>query len=64
MSHDGYAFERLALYTDSNFALLRVDPEADEVVFQLYGLQQVTHPQDANAKRPVTQAIAKLKLAF
>ena len=64
VSDDGYAFERLALYTDSNFALLRVDPEADEVVFQLYGLQQVTHPQDANAKRPVTQAIAKLKLAF
>lgn len=63
-SDDGYAFERLALYTDSNFALLRVDPEADEVVFQLYGLQQVTHPQDANATLPVTHAIAKFKLAF
>lgn len=33
-------------------------------MFQLYGLQQVTHPHDANATLPVTHAIAKLKLTF
>lgn len=51
-SGDGYWFERLALYTDSNFSLIRVDPDADEVTFQLYGEQQVSHPEGEEEDRP------------
>ncbi|PCJ55396.1 MAG: hypothetical protein COA73_13510 [Candidatus Hydrogenedentota bacterium] len=29
--------ERLALYKQSNFAIIKTDPEAGEVTFQLYG---------------------------
>jgi alkaline phosphatase D len=32
-----YDFERLALYKQSNFAIIKTDPEAKEVTFQLYG---------------------------
>ncbi len=63
-SDDGYQFERLALYTDSNFSMVRVDPVADEVVFQLYGNQRVSHPDGAEEDKPVTHSIAKLKLIF
>lgn len=63
-SKDGYDFERLALYTDSNFAILRVDPEADEVTFQLYGMQKVQHPDGTENDRPVTHSLMKQKLQF
>jgi alkaline phosphatase D len=63
-SRDGYEFERLALYTDSNFAMLRVDPDADEVVFQLYGMQKVQHPEGEADDRPVTHSLMKQKLLF
>ncbi len=63
-SEDGYEFERLALYTESNFAMLRVDPNADEVVFQLYGMQKVRHPEGEEEDRPVTHSLMKQKLQF
>jgi alkaline phosphatase D len=65
-SKDGYRFERLALYTDSNFSIVRVDPVADEVVFQLYGQQCVAHPDPEEGKedKPMTHSIAKIKLDF
>jgi len=63
-SNDGYEFERLALYTDSNFAMLRVDPAADEVIFQLYGMQKVQHPDGGEEDRPVTHSLMKQKLSF
>ena len=63
-SNDGYRFERLALYTDSNFSLIRVDPDNDRVVFQLYGQQQVSHPEGAEEDKPMTHSIAKLELYF
>ncbi len=64
VSNDGYEFERLALYTESNFAMLRVDPDADEVVFQLYGMQRVRHPDGTEDDRPVTHSLMKQKLQF
>ena len=64
MSRDGYRFERLALYTDSNFSIVRVDPVADEVTFQLYGKQHVSHPEGEAEDKPMTHAIAKIKLNF
>jgi hypothetical protein len=63
-SRDGYRFERLALYTDSNFSIVRVDPVADEVTFQLYGKQFVSHPEGEEEDKPMTHAIAKIKLNF
>ena len=63
-SGDGYRFERLALYTESNFSMLRVDPATDEVVFQLYGMQKVQHPDGEADDRPVTHSIMKQKLQF
>jgi alkaline phosphatase D len=63
-SKDGYEFERLALYTESNFAMLRVDPDADEVTFQLYGMQKVQHPEGEADDRPVTHSLMKQKLQF
>ena len=63
-SDDGYQFERLALYTDSNFGLVQVDPVADEVMFQLYGEQRVQHPDGTQEDRPVTHSITKIKLDF
>jgi alkaline phosphatase D len=63
-SRDGYEFERLALYTESNFAMLRIDPTADEVIFQLYGKQKVEHPDGTEEDRPVTHSLMKQKLQF
>jgi alkaline phosphatase D len=63
-SKDGYDFERLALYTESNFAMLRIDPSEDEIIFQLYGMQKVQHPDGAEEDRPVTHSIMKQKLQF
>lgn len=63
-SRDGYRFERLVLYTDSNFSIVRVDPVADEVTFQLYGKQHVSHPEGENEDKSMTHAIAKIKLNF
>jgi hypothetical protein len=63
-SDDGYQFERMALYTDSNFGLVQVDPAADEVMFQLYGEQRVQHPDGTQEDRPVTHSIAKIRLDF
>lgn len=63
-SKDGYHFERIALYTDSNFSVLRIDPVADEVCFQLYGQQRVAHPHGEEEDRAMTHSIAKIKLQF
>jgi len=42
---DGFEYERLALYRDSNFSIVRADSEANEIVFQLYGRQSGTAPE-------------------
>lgn len=63
-SDDGYHFERLALYTQANFGLMRVDPAQGQAVFQLYGVQQVESPDPGAPGRPVTHAIAKIELRY
>jgi len=63
-SEDGYTFERLALYTDSNFSLVKVDPERDRVMFQLYGQQIVSDPFEEEEDVAMTHAIARLELNF
>ncbi|GMR08740.1 MAG: hypothetical protein BMS9Abin26_1747 [Gammaproteobacteria bacterium] len=65
-SDDGYTFERLALYTDSNFSIVKVDPDSDRVWFQLYGKQTVSDPYEENPAPdlPMTHALTKLELRF
>lgn len=70
MRREGYRFERLALYTDSNFSLVKVDPERDRVIFQLYGEQKVEAPDTVKVEKvgtselAVSHAIAKIQLRF
>lgn len=67
---EGHRFERVALYTDSNFAIVKVDPIRDRVVFQLYGDQKVAAPEDLTTytlrrdEMPITHSIAKIPLEF
>ncbi|MCY4487795.1 MAG: alkaline phosphatase D family protein [Deltaproteobacteria bacterium] len=41
---EGYRFERLALYTQSSYALISVDPQAGEAWFKLYSGQALDAP--------------------
>jgi alkaline phosphatase D len=71
---DGYSFQRKALYTDSNFSIIKVDPISDKVVFQLYGKQTIQPPQktltDKNrpfakdVAMPLTHSMARIDLDF
>lgn len=65
-SPDGYRFERLALYTQSNFSIIRVDPARGRVTFQLYGFQYVDPPPevDDEDQQAVPHSIAKILLDF
>lgn len=63
VTRDGYAFERPARYTDSNFSLIRVDPEQDRVDFQLYGEQVTQNPVNGETRQN-SHAIAKIELTF
>lgn len=63
-SPDGYRYERLALYTDSNFSLLRVDPVKELVTFCLYGEQKVSDPNEQEHDRPVTHSLANIECRF
>lgn len=63
VTRDGYRFERLARYTDSNFSLIRVDPEKDSVDFQLYGEQVTQNPVNGETQQN-SHAIAKIELTF
>lgn len=62
-SDDGYAYERLLRYTDSNFALIRADQDNQSVTFQIYGKQTAEHP-NRETVLPMTHSLAKLELAF
>jgi alkaline phosphatase D len=63
-SPDGYSFERLALYTDSNFSLIQVDPGRELVTFRLYGEQRVEDPDEEHPDRAVTHSIAGIECWF
>ncbi|MCP4655376.1 MAG: alkaline phosphatase family protein [bacterium] len=73
-TREGYEFERLALYEDSNFAILAVEPTRGKVTFQLYGMQMIKPPKKTllnknlpfagQTDKPLTHAIARLELDF
>ncbi len=60
---EGHRFERLALYTQSAYALVRVDPAAGEAWFKLYGEQSLDAPSDApGGAVALSHSLAKIRL--
>lgn len=61
---EGYKFQRLALYTDSSYALIRVDPETGESWFKLYGKQKLDPPLSLEGAKalPLNHSVAKIRL--
>lgn len=59
---EGYRFERLALYTESAYALVSVDPEKGEAWFKLYGEQKLQSPSLATHTVPLAHSLAKIRL--
>ncbi len=61
---EGHQFRRLALYADSSYALISVDPGTDEAWFKLYGEQKLEPPPslpDAETI-PLNHSVAKIQL--
>lgn len=46
---EGYDFERLALYTEPSYSIIKVNPEKKEAYFQIYGRQKI-QPTKPNAR--------------
>ena len=63
-TEEGYRFERLALYTESSYALISVDPHKGEAWFKLYGEQQLKAPSEETDTKavPVSHSLAKIRL--
>ena len=62
---EGYHFRRLALYADSSYALVSVDPHAGEAWFKLYGEQKMDAPpnlEGAKEPKPLSHSVAKICL--
>ena len=61
---EGYRFERLALYADSTYALISVDPQAGESWFKLYGEQKLERPESLGGAEavPLNHSVAKIRL--
>ena len=61
---EGHRFERVALYADSSYALISVDPEAGEAWFKLYGEQKLEPPASLSGADtiPLNHSVAKIRL--
>ena len=72
-TEEGYHFERLALRTEPSYALIKVRPQEDMAIFQLYGEQSVGLLDKLADKygvslddreQPLSHSIAKIKLTW
>jgi hypothetical protein len=59
---DGHRFERHALYADSSYALVNVDPEARASWFRLYGEQRIADPSGSGEAVPLGHSVARIRL--
>ena len=61
---EGHRFRRLALYADSSYALISVDPGAGEVWFKLYGEQRLEPPPSLPGADiiPLNHSVAKIRI--
>ena len=58
---EGYRFERLALYTESTYAFISVDPDKQEACFKLYGGQKLRSTSGEAHTIPLTHSLAKIR---
>ena len=63
-TEEGYSFERLALYAESSYAFISVNPQKGEAWFKLYGEQQLEAPSGETDTKavPVSHSLAKIRL--
>ena len=61
---EGHRFQRLALYADSSYALISVDPGTGESWFKLYGNQTLDPPPSLHRDQtvPLNHSVAKIRL--
>ena len=61
---EGHRFQRLALYADSSYALISVDPGTGESWFKLYGKQTLDPPPSSDREEtvPLNHSVAKIRL--
>lgn len=60
---EGHRYERLALFAQPSYALVRVDPGAGEAWFKLYGEQRLDAPSEAPPGAvPLSHSLAKIRL--
>ena len=60
---EGHRFKRLALYVESSYALISVDPGTGEAWFKLYGGQKLETPPGVEGKAvPMPHSLAKIRL--
>ena len=63
VTQEGYSFKRLALYTESSYALISVNPQSGEAWFKLYGKQKLDSPSGTNEESiPLSNSLAKIRL--
>ena len=63
ITEENHRFERLALYTQSGYALISVDPGKGEAWFKLYGEQSLDAPSAAPASAvALSHSLAKIRL--
>ena len=60
---EGHRFRRLALYTQSAYALIEADPAMGEAWFKLYGEQKLDSPPDSGEDAAaLSHSLAKIRL--
>ena len=61
---EGHRFQRLALYADSSYALISVDPARGESWYKLYGQQTLEAPPSLGRAEtvPLNHSVAKIRL--
>lgn len=60
---DGYHFKRLALYAESSYALISVNPSTGEAWFKLYGNQKLEAPPGVKGRvASLPHSLAKIRL--
>lgn len=58
----GYRFRRRALFTQSAYSLISVDPNRSEAWFKLYGGQEIPPADEGENAVPINHSLAKIRL--
>ena len=63
-SKDGYKFERLALYTDSNFSLVKIDPKKEALIYHGYTTKSLEQADNSSYTISFDSSTVRLTLDF